>query len=304
MTAATALLPGRPGARPPGDQTLLLFDVDSTLITSGACRAHIAAVHAAMRSVYGVPDPAAARIQMAGMTDLSIARAILAAAGPPRAEFGSLSAAFCQEAARQHDDLCPADLTEFVIPGIPGLLGYLAGRRDVRLGLVTGGIREIVALKLERAGLARFFDLTASAFGSDAEDRAALPPLARARAGAPAEPHPARDTWVIGDTPHDIACAHADGVPCIAVTTGRYGAAQLAGAEHVAGDAGQLRAILDRELRVAPPAITTGSPGRPGPLAYQHRHRPRRPDAVSGLSPAHKRRAGRRAVRTGPAASR
>ena len=36
---------------------------------------------------------------------------------------------------------------------------------------------------------------------------------------------------MIGDTPRDIACARADGVRCVAVTTGRYGPEELAGAD-------------------------------------------------------------------------
>ena len=43
---------------------------------------------------------------------------------------------------------------------------------------------------------------------------------------------------MIGDTPLDVACAQADGVRCIAVTTGWFSAAELlaAGADAVAGD--------------------------------------------------------------------
>ncbi len=50
------------------------------------------------------------------------------------------------------------------------------------------------------------------------DPRAALPPIARSRAGD----HPRERTVVIGDTPRDIACAQADGLPVIAVTAGPY----------------------------------------------------------------------------------
>ena len=47
-------------------------------------------------------------------------------------------------------------------------------------------------------------------------------------------PHPPEQTVVIGDTPRDIACARADGVRCVAVTTGPFAAADLHDADHVA----------------------------------------------------------------------
>jgi phosphoglycolate phosphatase-like HAD superfamily hydrolase len=49
---------------------------------------------------------------------------------------------------------------------------------------------------------------------------------------------------VIGDTPRDIACARADGLRCVAVTTGPFGAEQLRDADAVVADVGALRAVL------------------------------------------------------------
>jgi phosphoglycolate phosphatase-like HAD superfamily hydrolase len=68
-----------------------------------------------------------------------------------------------------------------------------------------------------------------------------LPAIARHRAGRVAREH----TIVIGDTPRDIACARADGVRCVAVTTGQYGPDDLAGADAVARNAVELRARLE-----------------------------------------------------------
>ena len=251
MTAGTACVQVGPARSGP---TWLFFDIDSTLITAEACRAHIAAVYAAMRSVYGVPDPAAAGLRFSGMTDLGIARDILAALSYPPGLFPERSAEFCREAARQHADLCPDDLTGFVFPGIPNLLTGLSARQDVRLGLLTGNIQEIALLKLIHAGLAPFFAPAVGAFGCDAEDRLALAPIARARAGDGAGPHPRERTLIIGDTPRDIACAHADGIRCVAVTTGRYDARQLAAANLIARDAAELAAILNLELGSLLPA--------------------------------------------------
>jgi phosphoglycolate phosphatase len=51
---------------------------------------------------------------------------------------------------------------------------------------------------------------------------------------------------VIGDNPRDVACAHADGVRCLAVATGRFSAEQLADARAVAvaADAAEIPAQL------------------------------------------------------------
>ncbi len=53
---------------------------------------------------------------------------------------------------------------------------------------------------------------------------------------------------MIGDTPRDVACAHADEVRCIAVETGRFRAPELtaAGADHVAADSAALAALIDQ----------------------------------------------------------
>ncbi len=50
---------------------------------------------------------------------------------------------------------------------------------------------------------------------------------------------------MIGDTELDIACAHADGVRCIAVTTGPLGREGLASADGIADSAAELRSLLD-----------------------------------------------------------
>ena len=50
---------------------------------------------------------------------------------------------------------------------------------------------------------------------------------------------------MIGDTPRDIACARADGVRCVGVSTGQYSREELSDADAVAGDADELRVRLE-----------------------------------------------------------
>jgi phosphoglycolate phosphatase-like HAD superfamily hydrolase len=227
---------------------LLLFDVDGTLL-SGAADAHRDALYAGLREVHGVEaSRAGSSLDPAGRTDGEIARILLLGAGVSAQRIDELAARVREEACNAYAGLCPPDLSDRVVPGIPELLGWLSERDGVRLGLVTGNYEPIARLKLARAGIGAVFAPGLGGFGSDSEDRAVLPTLARRRAGTRGAPHPRDRTLVIGDTPRDIACARADGVRCVAVSTGPYGRAELIGADAVADDAPELRSQLERLL--------------------------------------------------------
>jgi phosphoglycolate phosphatase len=152
--------------------------------------------------------------------------------------------ATCREFAQR----CPDDLSAHVAPGVPELLADLDERDGVCLALLTGNFEPVARLKLARAGIGLWFATGQGGFGSDHEDRAALPAIARRRAARDDAAWPRERTVVIGDTPNDIACARADGVRCLAVTTGPYAADDLRGADGVAADAGELRELLDHAL--------------------------------------------------------
>jgi phosphoglycolate phosphatase len=135
-----------------------------------------------------------------------------------------------------------------VLPGIPELLSELDAHHDVCLSLGTGNYETVARLKLARAGIGNHFPRGQGGFGSDAEDRAMLPHIARKRAGHDGLEFPRRRTIVIGDTPRDIACARADEVRCFAVATGPFGVDELAGADAVAADARRLGELLRTAL--------------------------------------------------------
>jgi phosphoglycolate phosphatase len=229
--------------------TLLLFDIDGTLLR-GATRAHAAALLSALASLHGVdPDAAGIRVEAAGRTDGEIARLILLDAGISAERIDDRAEAVREETCRIFAETCDEDLSGSVIAGIPSLLEWLAGTGDVRLSLVTGNFEPVARLKLRRAGIGRWFEPGQGGFGSDSEDRLALPPIARRRAGdRPGYPFPRERTVVVGDTPRDIACAHADGLRCIAVTTGPFAAEQLGAADGVARDMAELRVQLEAVL--------------------------------------------------------
>jgi phosphoglycolate phosphatase len=218
---------------------LLLFDIDGTLLLK-ASAAHRDAVHEALREVYGVTVAAGTRVEAAGRTDGEIARAICLLHGVGADRFDAGRDDFRAACVAAYARLCPPDLSAHVAPGAREVLEALAERAGVHLALLTGNFEPIARLKLERAGLGRFFEAGQGGFGSDDEDRARLPAIARRRAGG----YPRKDTVVIGDTPLDIACARADGVRCVAVATGPFGAEDLSGADVVVAGARDLLDVL------------------------------------------------------------
>jgi phosphoglycolate phosphatase-like HAD superfamily hydrolase len=217
---------------------LLLWDIDGTLLLKASLE-HAQAIHAAIERVYGVDIPEG-RVEAAGRTDFAIARSILTLAGVSAERIderlGDLRAAAVEEYAHR----VPGDLRAHVAPHVPEVLDELARRPGVRHSLVTGNLEPIARMKLRAAGIGHHFATGQGGFGSDSEDRAELPAIARARAGN----HAQEDTVVIGDTPRDIACARADGVRVIAVTTGPYGPGDLSHADAVCRDARELLAHL------------------------------------------------------------
>jgi phosphoglycolate phosphatase len=240
--------------------TLLLFDIDGTLV-GRAAGAHAEALHEALRAVHHVDareDRAAAelapghRISPAGRTDGEIARLLLLKAGVSARAIDDGAAAVREACCEAYARLCPPDLSDKVLPGVVELLAWLGERDDVRLSLVTGNYEPVARMKLTRAGIGQHFPSGQGAFGSDSEDRAALPGIARKRAGHDGISHPRQRTIVIGDTPRDIACARADELRCLAVTTGPYEASELTGADGVADDPAQLRSLLQDELARQP----------------------------------------------------
>lgn len=227
---------------------LLLFDIDGTLLL-GASEAHRQALHAALCEVHGVDAEKVGRtLAPAGRTDGEIARALLLDAGISAARIDEQSQAVRDACCREFARLCPSDLSGTLAAGIGELLSWLSGREDALLSLVTGNYEPVARIKLKRAGIGAHFPPGQGAFGSDSEDRAALPGLARRRAGSGSVPHRRARTLVIGDTPRDIACARADDLRCVAVTTGPFGPEDLGDADAVAPDPSTLRTLLEIEL--------------------------------------------------------
>ena len=179
-------------------------------------------------------------VEVAGRTDGAIARDILLAAGMAPHDIDAGMASVHEAAVAAYSELCPDDLSHTVTPGIGELLERLGADGRYRQALVTGNLEPIARLKLERAGIGAHFEAGQGGFGSDSEARADLPRVARERAGGWARER----TVVIGDTPRDIACARADRVRVVGVTTGSFGAVDLAEADAVCDGPSALEPVL------------------------------------------------------------
>jgi phosphoglycolate phosphatase len=181
-------------------------------------------------------------VEAAGRTDAAIARDLLRAAGVPDAAIDARAGEVAAAAVAAYEELCPPDLSAYVAPGVAEALDALADEPGTyRLALLTGNLEPVARRKLASAGIGRYFAAGEGGFGSDAEDRAALPAVARRRAGG----WPRERTVVIGDTPRDIACARADGLRVAAVATGPFTIEALADADAVVDDARALLPVLE-----------------------------------------------------------
>ncbi|MBA2305328.1 MAG: haloacid dehalogenase-like hydrolase [Acidobacteria bacterium] len=221
---------------------LVLFDIDGTLVLTGG--AGLRGMNRALEEVFGHSNGLDG-IPVAGRTD----RAILADAvrrrgraldGPTLADLQQRYVASLAEEMQR-----PGQGRKAVMPGIPEILNQLHGRDDVLVGLLTGNFEEGARVKLAHFDLWRYF--RCGAFGGDAVDRNALVPVAVGRARRCGLPDIAdADVIVIGDTPHDVACAHAAGATAVAVATGSSSVDELrtTGAEHVFEDLSDTQTFL------------------------------------------------------------
>ncbi|HEY7499496.1 MAG TPA: HAD family hydrolase [Vicinamibacterales bacterium] len=202
---------------------LVLFDIDGTLVLTGG--AGLRAMNRACEEIVGRAD-ALAGIPVAGRTDWIILHDTLARIGRDldRDLFDRLRERYVGHLREEIAQ--PGRGFNGALPGVPDLLEALDSRHDVFLGLLTGNFELGARVKLERFDLWRFF--RCGAFGDDAADRNALVPVAMQRAAACGGPAvPASDVIVVGDTPHDVACARAVGATPVAVATGTFSADEL-----------------------------------------------------------------------------
>lgn len=202
-------------------KTLILWDIDGTILHSTG--AGMKALNKALNTVFGLSGSFDG-IEFAGRTDKLIIRQIFARFG---IEYSS-------ENFSRYVDAYVAALPETlaannarVLPGISEILGNAAEHPHVAQGLLTGNLRRGAQVKLGFHDLWGYFPV--GAFADDSEVRNELGPHALVRA----RDHwgvdfPLERVWVVGDTPHDVACARALGARALGVATGASSVSELA----------------------------------------------------------------------------
>jgi len=213
---------------------LVLFDIDGTLVLTGG--AGIRAMNRACEELVGHPH-ALEGIPVAGRTDRIILTDVATRAGHAlddglldqlRHRYIAHLRTEIERPGRlqSFESLGPRSGIKDVMPGIRELLEIIDRRSDVLLGLLTGNFQEGARIKLEHFDLWRYFQC--GAFGDDSADRNDLVPfaVARARESGLDDIEPSR-IFVVGDTPHDVACARAVGAVPVAVATGGFTSDQL-----------------------------------------------------------------------------
>lgn len=202
--------------------TVLLFDVDGTLVTTGGVGRR--ALQLTFERHFGRED-AFAHFRFDGMTDRAIVRHGLSTVGlEPTAErieevLSAYLAVLAEEVQR-------ADMRRYRVHlGMREAI-LEAAELGCAMGLGTGNVREGARLKLARVDLYRHFSF--GGFGCDSEDRLELIRIGANRGadklGISIE---ACRVVVIGDTPKDVAAAKGIGAECLGVGTGSFSPAQL-----------------------------------------------------------------------------
>jgi len=205
--------------------TLLLFDLDGTLVSTGG--AGLRALTAVFRDLHGVPN-VLSQVSPSGKTDPAIFREVFRVflqREMTESERETLSEAYL---SRLQFETQKSHLYRH-LPGVAFLLDHLTSMPDMVIALGTGNLERGARLKLEPIGFNRYFSI--GGFGSDAEDRAELLEIGRRRAeNMRGQAISNERVYVIGDTELDVQAARRAGFNAVGVATGARSASELAAA--------------------------------------------------------------------------
>lgn len=204
--------------------TLILFDIDGTLLRSNNCGR--VAVENALDDLFGFKEPTH-HVEYAGKNDWQILLDILGPLGYEPDAVAALMPRFTETVAAHLARIIAAHDVH-PLPGALELVRDLVADPMAYVGLVTGNSARTAPIKLQAAG----FDLAwfgVGAYGDESPIRDHLPPLAVERALARWEISFAPERVVIvGDTVHDVVSARAIGARAVAVLTGPRDHAKIA----------------------------------------------------------------------------
>jgi len=201
--------------------SLLLWDIDGTLVCTD--RAGERSLLAMIKELYGRDLGEKLPVKLAGRTDVSIARDILEYLGVPVTpeEEKRFRAGYLAGLPKT----LPAGKSK-LFPGIKEALDAVHAHPEIHQGLLTGNHEEGAKLKLGHLGIWDYFEF--GAYADDSHIRDELGPFALARAKQKLGiDFPTERVFIIGDTPHDVACGKAIGAKTVAVATGSFSVAEL-----------------------------------------------------------------------------
>ena len=214
---------------------LMLFDVDLTLVNTGG--AGLRALDRAFVEILDIENVTDGVLPH-GKTDPAIIREICHKSDlPDVTRIESLVGRLLECYVHCLEEEVANSPKYRVLPGILEILAEMREGGDVLTGLATGNVEVGARIKLERGRLNEYFPF--GGFGSDSENRSDVVRQA-GRAGAEwrrvrIEPD---DTFVIGDTPRDVAAGREAGFRTVGVATGSYKIEELeaSGADVVISD--------------------------------------------------------------------
>lgn len=204
------------------EQRAYLFDIDGTLMRHRD-RVHVDAFFKGVRDVMG-RELVLDGVVLSGNTDPGILRDAFALASLEDSVWRPHREAVLK-AMRVHVAERRAEMLWSVMPGVEAMLAHLE-RKGALLGVATGNLEEIGWIKIENAGLRRWFRFGGFCDRFEARQDMIAHAVENARAILQSKEGAAEAAdatmCVIGDTPRDIEAARANGLSTIAVATGRY----------------------------------------------------------------------------------
>lgn len=208
------------------DLRVLLWDLDGTLVRGRRLGSFKDYTGPMLQDVFGTAG-SLHDLTVSGMTDLQIVEEALRGEGITREDISArksqLKECYIREMKRAVAE--GAHVIE-AMPGAHAALKAVDEHPRYLSALLTGNIEPAAHLKVEVAGLAKFFTLP-GAFGDESFDRRDLPEKAVERINRHLDLNlPPEHFIVVGDTPNDIACARHFGTRVVAVGTGRIHSAE------------------------------------------------------------------------------
>ena len=202
----------------------IFFDIDGTLINTAGAGGH--AMVDTLSEQTGLSFDVGS-VSFAGRTDRSLVTEFLSQHDVATTDevFHAFQEAFVVRLATTLHER-----NGEVLPGAFDVLEILESCDHVRLGIITGNLREAARIKLEHFKLSKFFYSGGDPIGGFGDvhverndvARSALKALEASVGGASSS-----QPWVVGDTVSDIKCGKAINARVLAVETGSFRREQL-----------------------------------------------------------------------------